>query len=211
MYLLLIFDGVYFMAGKGMAGKDRREKLIKLLTEADSAISGAELSEKLGVSRQIIVQDIAILKAEEYDIISTNRGYVLLNKGLCERTFKVRHSADMIGEELYSIVDLGGKICDVFVYHKIYGVIKAPMSIKTRKDVYEYLKTLSSGISSPLLTITDNYHYHTVLAEDEETLDRIQEMLKDKGFLAELRDYEPVDFWANKNADNRNRTCTPKD
>ncbi|MDD6806934.1 MAG: 3H domain-containing protein, partial [Oscillospiraceae bacterium] len=85
------------------------------------------------------------------------------------------------------------------------------MSIKTRKDVYEYLKTLSSGISSPLLTITDNYHYHTVLAEDEETLDRIQEMLKDKGFLAELRDYEPVDFWANKNADNRNRTCTPKD
>lgn len=171
--------------------------MLKLLTKANGPISGAELSTQLGVSRQIIVQDIAILRAADYDIISTNKGYVLLNKGFTERTFKVRHSAEQIGDELYTIVDLGGKVCDVFVYHKIYGVIKAPMSIKTRKDVYEYLKTLSSGISSPLLTITDNYHYHTVQAESEEVLDRIQAVLKEKGYLAELRDYEPVDFWTN--------------
>lgn len=172
--------------------------MLKLLTKTNEPISGAELSSQFGVSRQIIVQDIAILRAAEYDIISTNKGYVLLNKGLTERTFKVRHSAEKVGDELYTIVDLGGKVCDVFVYHRIYGVIKAPMSIKTRKDVYEYLKTLSSGISSPLLTITDNYHYHTVQAESEEVLDKIQAVLKEKGYLAELRDYEPVDFWTNR-------------
>ena len=119
-----------------------------------------------------------------------------MKQGKCERIFKVRHTADEIEEELQTIVDNGGKIVDVFVYHKIYGVVKAPMNIKTRKDIYEYVKTLNSGISSPLLKITDNYHYHTVQADSEETLDHIQKDLEEKGFLAKLLDFEPVDFWS---------------
>ncbi len=183
------------MAGKNITAEKRREKMLQLLTNAKNPVSGAELSLQFGVSRQIVVQDIAILRAAAYDILSTNKGYMLLNKGLTERTFKVRHTTEQIEDELYSIVDLGGKVKDVFVYHKMYGVIKAPMNIKTRKDVYEYIKTMNSGISSPLLTITDNYHYHTVQAESEEILDNIQKMLEEKGYLAKLRDYEPVDFW----------------
>ncbi len=178
-----------------MTGIERRNEILKLLSKSKQPVSGTYLAENFNVSRQIIVQDIALLRAADNNIISTNRGYVLLKQGKCERIFKVRHTAEEIEDELDIIVDNGGKIIDVFVYHKIYGVVKAPMNIKTRKDVYEYVKTLSSGISSPLLKITDNYHYHTVSADSEETLDLIQKDLDERGFLAELRDFEPVDFW----------------
>jgi transcriptional regulator of NAD metabolism len=178
-----------------MTGIERRDKLIKMLSKSKTPISGTDMAKELHVSRQVIVQDIALLRAADNNIISTNKGYVLLKQGKCERIFKVRHTAEEIEDELTLIIDNGGKIADVFVYHKIYGVVKAPMNIKTRKDIYEYIKSLNSGISSPLLKITDNYHYHTVQADSEETLDEIQHELENRGFLAELRDFEPVDFW----------------
>ncbi len=139
-----------------MTGVERREKLLSMLAKSKEPIAGAEMAKRLSVSRQVIVQDIALLRAADNNIVSTNRGYVLLKPGKCERIFKVRHTAEEIEKELQIIVDNGGRILDVFVYHKIYGVVKAPMNIKTRKDIYEYVKTLSSGKSSPLLKITDN-------------------------------------------------------
>ena len=178
-----------------MTGSDRRQEILKNIKESDRPVSGSKLAKDYDVSRQVIVQDIALLRASGYDIISTNRGYVLLKPGKCERIFKVRHTAEEIEKELQIIVDNGGRILDVFVYHKIYGVVKAPMNIKTRKDIYEYVKTLSSGKSSPLLKITDNYHYHTVQADSEDILDNIQKDLEECGFLAKLLDFEPVDFW----------------
>ena len=178
-----------------MTGVERREKLLSMLAKSKEPIAGAEMAKQLSVSRQVIVQDIALLRAADNNIVSTNRGYVLLKPGKCERIFKVRHTAEEIEKELQIIVDNGGRILDVFVYHKIYGVVKAPMSIKTRKDIYEYVKTLSSGKSSPLLKITDNYHYHTVQADSEDILDNIQKDLEECGFLAKLLDFEPVDFW----------------
>ena len=178
-----------------MTGVEGREKLLSMLAKSKEPIAGAEMAKQLSVSRQVIVQDIALLRAADNNIVSTNRGYVLLKPGKCERIFKVRHTAEEIEKELQIIVDNGGRILDVFVYHKIYGVVKAPMNIKTRKDIYEYVKTLSSGKSSPLLKITDNYHYHTVQADSEDILDNIQKDLEECGFLAKLLDFEPVDFW----------------
>lgn len=178
-----------------MTGVERREKLLSMLAKSKEPIAGAEMAKRLSVSRQVIVQDIALLRAADNNIVSTNRGYVLLKPGKCERIFKVRHTAEEIEKELQIIVDNGGRILDVFVYHKIYGVVKVPMNIKTRKDIYEYVKTLSSGKSSPLLKITDNYHYHTVQADSEDILDNIQKDLEECGFLAKLLDFEPVDFW----------------
>ena len=178
-----------------MTGVERREKLLSMLAKSKEPIAGAEMAKRLSVSRQVIVQDIALLRAADNNIVSTNRGYVLLKPGKCERIFKVRHTAEEIEKELQIIVDNGGRILDVFVYHKIYGVVKDPMNIKTRKDIYEYVKTLSSGKSSPLLKITDNYHYHTVQADSEDILDNIQKDLEECGFLAKLLDFEPVDFW----------------
>ena len=83
----------------------------------------------------------------------------------------------------------------MFVYHKVYGVIKVNLNIKSRRDVKKYMEDINSGKSTNLLNLTSNYHYHTITAEDEQTLDLIQDELNKKGFLAKLQDYEPVDFW----------------
>jgi transcriptional regulator of NAD metabolism len=72
------------------------------------------------------------------------------------------------------------------------------MNIKSRRDVRQYMEGITSGKSTNLMNLTSNYHYHTIVAEDEQTLDMIQEELQQKGFLAKLQDYEPVDFWGEK-------------
>ena len=112
-----------------------------------------------------------------------------------QRVFKVIHTDEETQDELTLIVDLGGKVQDVFVYHKVYGVIKAEMNIKSRMDVKKYMEQLKNGKSSLLKNVTSGYHYHTVGAESEEILDIIQYELQKKGFLAKLQDYEPVNFW----------------
>ena len=80
----------------------------------------------------------------------------------------------------------------------MHGVIKVPLNIKSRRDVRKYLEGISSGKSTNLMKLTSNYHYHTIIAEDEQTLDLIQDELSSRGFLAKLQDYEPVDFWSEK-------------
>jgi len=175
--------------------EERRENLIRILSDNEKPVSGGSLSDQLDVSRQVIVQDIAILRAHGYQIFSTNRGYYLQDVHALTRVFKVCHDASKIEEELNLIVDLGGRVLDVFVYHKVYGVVKVDLKIKSRLDIKNYLAQIKDAKSKPLLTITSGYHYHTVNADSVEILDLIQEKLADAGFLANLTDYEPVDFW----------------
>ena len=72
------------------------------------------------------------------------------------------------------------------------------MNIKSRMDVKKYMTNISSGKSTQLKNLTSNYHYHTITADNTEILDMIQQELANKGFLAKLQDYEPVDFWNNQ-------------
>lgn len=180
-----------------MNGKDRREKIISILKSSNAPVAGLTLAKELGVSRQVIVQDIALLRANATAIFSTNRGYVLQEKNVCERVFKVQHTDEEVEEELSIIVDMGGFVKDVFVYHKVYGVLKAEMNIKSRMDIRKYMEDINSGKSSLLKNVTSGYHYHTISADSEEILDMIQEDLSKRGFLAKLQDYEPVNFWKN--------------
>jgi transcriptional regulator of NAD metabolism len=92
------------------------------------------------------------------------------------------------------VVDLGGRFLDVFVYHRAYGLIRTKLNIRSRLDVAVYIEEISTGKSRELLNITSGYHYHTIEADSEEILDLIQEKLREKGFLAKLSAYEPVDF-----------------
>jgi len=179
-------------------GEKRREQIISILQSASNPIPGTELAKQLDVSRQVIVQDIALIRANKVDIFSTNRGYVISQGKECSRIFKVIHGDDEVEKELLAIVDLGGRLKDVFVYHKVYGVIKAAMDIRSRKDVKNYMLEIASGKSSLLKNVTSGYHYHTIVADDEETLDMIQQELGNLGFLAKLQEYEPVDFWHNE-------------
>lgn len=181
-----------------MSGKERREKIIRLLTEDHKPVRGRELASMFGVSRQVIVQDIAILRAEKYEIASTNTGYLLTNQEMPSRVFKVTHTDKEVEDELKLIVDYGGIVEDVFVFHKIYGTVRADLNIRSRVDIEQFMKDIHSGKSSLLKNITSGYHYHTVEAPTEALLDLIQEKLAQKGFLAELQDVEPVDFWSEK-------------
>lgn len=193
--MLFIEKGIEVMA---LNGQERREQILKILKNSTKPVAGTDLAKQMDVSRQVIVQDMALIRANGVDVMATNRGYVLHETKEVSRVFKVVHTDGQVEEELNLFVDLGGKVEDVFVYHKIYGVIKASMNIKSRRDVRKYMEGISTGKSTNLMNLTSNYHYHTIIAEDEQTLDMIQDELTQKGFLAQLQDYEPVDFWSEK-------------
>lgn len=178
-----------------MKGEERRKQIIDILRHSSSPVAGTQLAQILDVSRQVIVQDIALIRAKDIDIFSTNRGYVINDKREYSRILKVIHGDDEVETELETIVDMGGYVRDVFVYHKVYGVIRADMNIRSRRDIKKYMQDIAGGKSSLLKNVTSGYHYHTVVAEDEQTLDMIQDELGKLGFLAKLQEYEPVDFW----------------
>ena len=168
-----------------MTGSDRRQEILKNIKESDRPVSGSKLAKDYDVSRQVIVQDIALLRASGYDIISTNRGYVLEGQTCAERVFKVRHTDAQLETELCTIIDLGGQVKNVMVNHKVYGHIEAELGITSRRKVKEFLADIKSGKSTPLKNITSDYHYHTVTADSEETLGMIEEELRKLGFLVE--------------------------
>ena len=114
--------------------EEREKKILEILRNSETLVSGTYLAEFFDVSRQVIVQDIAILKAKNIDIISTNRGYRLLSKGI-KKIIKVKHDDSEIRNELNAIVDLGASVEDVFVIHKTYGEIRVKLDIKSRRDV----------------------------------------------------------------------------
>lgn len=178
-----------------MNGNIRREKILEILKSEASAITGGELAKRLNVSRQIIVQDIAILRANGVDILSAHSGYIIKKDKNITYVFKVYHTDEQVEQELNLFVDLGAKVEDVFVYHKVYGVIKAPMNIRSRKDVAAYMADMASGKSTQLKNITANYHYHTITVEDPKTIEAIKNALIEKGFLAKLQEFEPIDFY----------------
>ena len=158
-----------------MNGSERRNKIIQILSESSTPLSGKELSKRFDVSRQVIVQDMALLRAQDHEILSTSQGYLLAGGKKISRVFKVIHSDKEVEEELNLIVDYGGRVEDVFVYHKVYGIVRADLQIASRNDIREFLQDLQNGHSALLKKITSDYHYHTVRAPSEKLLDLIQE------------------------------------
>lgn len=166
-----------------MKKEERQQDIIKKLRASKAPISGTALSELYQVSRQSIVQDIALLKALDHQIISTNKGYILVEPPAKQRVFKVCHTNTEITDELYTIVEAGGFVRDVFVMHEIYGKITADLSLASREDVDAFVAGLDGGNTSPLMKLTDTYHYHTVEAGSEEILERIEKRLREKKYL----------------------------
>lgn len=166
-----------------MKAAERRKAIVARLMSEKEAVSGSALSEEFHVSRQIIVQDIAILKGTGYDILSTHNGYVLQSSPLKERVFKVWHTTEGTEDELSCIVELGGTVADVFVWHKVYGKITAPLNIFSDFQIRQFIEGVRSGKSTELMHVTSGYHYHTVLAESEEILDEIEAALAEKGYI----------------------------
>lgn len=171
-----------------MTGTERRNAIVDEMRKSTVPVPGKSLAAKYDVSRQVIVQDIALIRASGHEIISTNRGYLLNEPSTVSRTFKVRHTDAQLEEELYAIVDLGGRVRNVMVNHRVYGHLEAELGVTSRLKAAEFMDDIKKGKSSPLKNITSDYHYHVVEADSEETLDMIEEMLREKGFLVEQTD-----------------------
>ena len=176
----------------------RLKKILKRLENETNPVSATTLAKELGVSRQIIVQDIALLRMAGHDIQAMARGYIEKRPEVYERVFKAYHSDEDERKELYTIVDFGGIIKDVFVFHRAYGVVHANMNISSRVEVDTFLEEMSSGKSKTLKNVTSGYHYHTISAKNENTLDLIEEELGKLGFLAPLQEYEPEELKKNQ-------------
>lgn len=162
---------------------ERRKAIVNLLLSAKEPIPGGELAQKFGISRQIIVQDITVLKGTGYEILSTSQGYIMQKSPLSERVFKVRHTTEQTEDELSCIVDLGGTVVDVFVWHKVYGKIEATLNIFSKLHIKQFLEGVRTGQSTELMHITGGYHYHTVRADSEAVLDRIEAALREKNYI----------------------------
>lgn len=170
-----------------MDGELRRNEIMKILQEEEHAISGSELAKRMGVSRQVIVQDIALLRARYQNILATNRGYLLYEEKRFptyeKRTVKVKHDSRDIREELNLIVDAGARVLDVAVEHAIYGQITAPLIINNRKDVEDFVRKTTCNQTKPLTSLTEGVHFHTIVAEQEEILTEAERKLREAGFL----------------------------
>lgn len=167
-----------------MTSKKRREEIIKLLINNNSAIKGTRLAELFSVTRQIIVKDIAILRAEGKNIIATPDGYILnrdINK--VKTIIAVNHNSKETMEELEIVVKYGGMIEDVIIEHPLYGELRGNLMIKNLNDLYKFEKEYNNNNAKPLSNLTNGIHLHTIAADSEDDIEEIKRELKERGFL----------------------------
>ncbi|MFV0363362.1 MAG: transcription repressor NadR [Suipraeoptans sp.] len=170
-----------------MNGEERRKSIIEILETTETPVPGSTLARQFNVSRQVIVQDVALLRATNKNVMSTNRGYYIYHqedeKNKVKRVISVRHSDEDMKDELYSIVDAGVRVLDVIIEHEVYGLISVDLYLKSRRDVNEFLENIKKVKSKPLKELTHGIHYHTVEANAIADLDALEIELKEKGFL----------------------------
>ena len=167
-----------------MSSIKRREEIIKMLIESNKAIKGTELASLFGVTRQIIVKDIAILRAEGNTIIATPDGYIYnKNTNKVKSIIAVNHNQNEIIDELKIVVKYGGIIEDVIIEHPLYGEIRGNLMIKNLNDLNKFEIEFENKSIKPLSDLTDGIHLHTIVADDEENIKLIKSELKEKGLL----------------------------
>ena len=170
-----------------MNGEIRREKIKQMLAGASQPMTGTALAAALHVSRQVIVQDIALMRAEQLPIVSTNKGYLLgpdaARSSQPKRVFFVRHTTEQMLEEFMAVIELGGRILDVSVEHDLYGPIRADLLIENAREAADFVERRDRCRDNPLKVLTDDCHYHTVTAPSERLLDLNEQELRSRGFL----------------------------
>lgn len=167
-------------------GDERRKKILEILMTSEEPVSGGTLAKQLGVSRQIVVQDIALIRAVNRDVLATNKGYMIHSSKLDQgsrRVICVKHDKTQIADELNTIVDFGGHVLNVVVEHDIYGQIIVDLLINNRQDVVEFVDKINSKKSQPLKELTNGIHFHTIIAPSEEVIDAIEMALDKRGYL----------------------------
>lgn len=168
-----------------MESAQRRDHVLTSIQESEKPLSASVLAQTYHVSRQLIVGDVALLRAAGHMIIATPRGYVLEEKqydGIV-RTIAVVHKENELADEIYTVVDLGGIMIDVIVEHPVYGQLSGKLHIASRYDADQFLDKVANHEARPLSNLTNGLHLHTVKCKDEEAYQRILSALQEKGYL----------------------------
>lgn len=178
------------MGGIVMTQEERRAQILTLLEQAEATLTGSHLSSILGVTRQIIVGDVAVLRARGEQIVATPQGYLLYKpqqRTPYRFTVAVRHDGneETIAHELNLIVDLGGIVRDVTVEHPLYGELTANLQVSSRAQVGQFVRKMQELQAEPLLVLTDGYHLHSIEAPSSEVMGAIKDALRLAGYLAE--------------------------
>lgn len=167
-----------------MDSEGRRKALAERLSRAEGPLSAAALARELSVSRQVIVGDVALLRAGGLDITATPRGYLLPKPPAgISCTFACRHRADQMEAELNAIVDQGCTVLDVIVEHPIYGQLTGPLRLSSRYEVAQFVARCREESAAPLSQLTEGVHLHTVLCPSQEAADRVRQALEKLDFL----------------------------
>lgn len=170
-----------------MDAGERRERVLALLRESGGPVSASALAKEVSVSRQVIVGDIALLRAAGTDIQATPRGYLLggeeKERGKLIRTIACRHDREGMGEELYTVVDNGAGVIDVIVEHPVYGQISGKLHIFSRFDVRNFLSKVAENNAAILCDLTNHVHLHTISCHSQEEYCRVLSELDKKGIL----------------------------
>ena len=167
-----------------MEAASRRQAILDRLRTADRPVSASALAAGLNVSRQIIVGDIALLRAGGAEISATPRGYVLprATDGIT-RTIACRHTLAQTGQELDILVDNGCTVLDVIVEHPVYGQLTGQLQISSRYDVEQFLARIRDSDAAPLSMLTGGLHLHTLCCPNEDAYTRACAAMKAAGLL----------------------------
>ena len=164
-----------------MTAEERRSQILAQLS--DAPVSATVLAKNFGVSRQVVVGDIALLRAAGCDITATPRGYnIPSNSGLIRRLACV-HSAQQTREELYLMVDCGCTVLDVVVEHPVYGQITGALQLSSRFDVDQFVEKMLHSEARPLSALTEGVHLHTLSCPSEAIFAHLQQQLQAAGML----------------------------
>lgn len=166
-----------------MNAEQRRTHILQVLQNADRPVSAAVLAGQLGVSRQIIVGDVALLRAAGADITATPRGYVILRSAGLIRQMAVCHRPDQMERELNLLVDHGCTVLDVMVEHPVYGQLTGRLDLSSRYEVSQFIQKVADSRSQPLSALTGGIHLHTLSCPDEGAWQRVRDALEREGFL----------------------------
>ena len=170
-----------------MTASERRQQIARLLSASQAPISATTLSQELGVSRQIIVGDIALLRAAGQEITATARGYVVPAQNGLLRRIACIHSAEETRDELDAMVDCGCTVVDVIVEHPVYGQLTAPLALSSRYDVEQFIQRMQDSHAQPLSALTGGVHLHTLSCPSEDAFSYLKASLQTMGML-----YDPA-------------------
>lgn len=169
-----------------MNAAERRHELKQALLKAQAPLSATSLAAKFGVSRQVIVGDVALLRAEGCPVVATPRGYLCQSQPQNRCTIACRHTNEQLLDELYTIVDTGCSVQDVIVEHAVYGQLAGNLSVASRYDADLFLEKLQANQALPLSRLTEGVHLHTLSYPTQDALMRCKDALRKKGYLLEV-------------------------